>query len=72
MWEKQYSAACGSNNFPPVWQSQQAQRRFAQGDSDQKCVAKHDTIVLLTEQLTEQHFNIMVLTYITTVKCTFS
>jgi len=72
MWEKQYSAACGSNNFLPVWQSQQAQRRFAQGDSDQKCVPKHDTIVLLTEQLTEQHFNKMVLTYITTVKCTFS
>jgi len=35
-----------------VWQSQQAQRCLEQGNSDQKCVPKHDTIVLLTKQLT--------------------
>jgi hypothetical protein len=48
-----------------VWESQQAQRCLAQGDSDQKYVPKHYKIVLLTKQLVEQHFNKMVLTYIT-------
>lgn len=58
-WEKQCSVTCRSSNFPPVWQNQQAQCCLAQGDSDQKCVPKQDTILLLTKYLTEQHFNKM-------------